>query len=93
MTEERTDTFDLPDECQHDHVVIYENPDPYQPPYRAVPFDYVGEGDVYGYYEEPEEYAITEAYREAVAERATVEIEEIKLRQPPTVDPEEIDPI
>jgi hypothetical protein len=91
---EPVDTFDLPDDCQHDHVLIYESDAVYEPPFRAVPFEYVGDDDLHnGYYQEPEEYAVTEQYREAVAERATVDIEDVKLPQPPTVDPEETDPV
>lgn len=93
-TKEPADSFDLPEECQHDRVVVYENDAAYEPPYRAIPFDYVGDFDDHtGYFEEPEEYAVTEAYREAVAERASMDIEDVKLRQPPTIDAEEVDPI
>lgn len=94
ITKEPADTLDLPNECQHDRVVIYEQDDPYQPPYRAIPFEHVGDDDRgNGYFEEPEEYAVTEQYREAVAERAEVDIADVKLRQPPTADPEESEPL
>ncbi|MFC7135034.1 MULTISPECIES: hypothetical protein [Salinibaculum] len=95
MTEsEPADSFDLPEHCVHDAVVIYENPNPYQPPYRATPFDYVGDDERgNGYFEEPEEYIITEAYREAVAERASMDIDDVRLRQPPTPDPEDVEPL
>jgi hypothetical protein len=91
---ETVDTFDLPDECHHDRVVIYEDPNPAddQLPYYATPFDVVGEVPT-GYYEEPEEYHVTPAYCAAVANRAAVDVAEVRLDQPPAVDPEGADPI
>lgn len=93
ITDEPTDTLDLPEHCDHDHVVIYPNNAPKDPPFYAVPFDYVGDDDLgNGYYQEPEEFEVTDKYREAVAERSDVDISDVKLERDdlPTDD---IDPI
>jgi hypothetical protein len=75
-------SFDLPDDCRHDHVVIYPNDAPKDPHFYAVPFDYLGtDDDGDDHYEEPFTFEVTEQYREAVSERADVSIDEIKLRR------------
>lgn len=76
------DSFDLPEHCTHDHVVIYESPDPYEPPYYAVPFDLVDTWeDGTREMQEPDHFTVTEQYREAVADLASMDIEDVKLRR------------
>lgn len=87
------DSFDLPEHCEHDHVVIYESPDPYEPPFYAVPFDHVDTWeDGTRHMEEPDGFTVTEAYREAVADRASMDIQNVKLRRD-FYTVEEVDPI
>ena len=93
MTGEGIEAFDLPDHCEPDHVAIYENPDPYEPPYHAIPYDHVATwDDGTRHLQETDSFTVTEQYREAVAEQATVNIEDVKLRRE-LYTAEEIEPI
>jgi hypothetical protein len=89
------DSFDLPGDCDPDHVVIYEQEDPYQPPYYAVPFYHVDTwDDGTREMQEPDQFSVTEEYREAVAERAEMDIEDVKLRREiATYTFEEVEPL
>lgn len=81
MTEdEAADSFDLPDECEADRVVIYESDG--ISPYYAVPFDLrrVHE-DGTKWYDEPDDHEVTDEYFQAVKERAQIDIDDVKLRR------------
>jgi len=82
MIQEQVESFDLPDECTNDHVAIYRNDAPKDPPYCAVPF-YQREvrEDGTTWYDEPDTFTVTDRYREAVAEAASVDLEDVKLRR------------
>jgi hypothetical protein len=76
------DSFDLPEHCTHDHVAIYPSDAPKDPPFYAVPFDLrMVHDDGTEWYDEPDTFTVTEAYREAVAERASMDISDVKLRR------------
>jgi len=79
-------SFDLPEECELDHVAIYPNDTPEEPDFYAVPFIHEGsDSDGWDHYREPTDFEVTDRYREAVSERADVSLEEIKLtREIPT---------
>jgi hypothetical protein len=95
MESTEVDSFDLPADCDPDHVVIYEQEDPHQPPYYAVPFDLVDTWeDGTDHYMEPHDFAVTERYRQAVYERTDVDTHHLKLRREfETYTIEEADPI
>ena len=79
-------TFDLAEGCAVDHVAIYPNDTPDEPPYQAVPFVHRETfEDGQKWYDEPDHFTPTDAYREAVAEHAEMDISEIQLtREIPT---------
>jgi hypothetical protein len=76
------DSFDLPEDCTHDHVVIYPTDAPKDPPFYAVPFDLREvHDDGTEWYDEPDMFTVTDQYREAVADLASMDIEDVKLRR------------
>jgi hypothetical protein len=73
-------SFDLPAECEIDHVAIYPNNDPEGPHFYAVPFILEEENeDGPDWYNEPDDFEVTDEYKNAVAERTDVDIGDIKL--------------
>lgn len=80
--------FDLPAECPVDHVTIEHNGDPSGPPFEAIPYNLEGtDDDGCQHYMEPTDFVPTRAYREAVAERAKMDIDDILLeREVPHTD-------
>ncbi len=80
MIDNQIQAFDLPENCEIDHVVIYD--DDGDGPYYAVPFNLVDTwDDGTEVLEEPYHFDVTDAYFQAVKERADMDIDDLKLRR------------
>jgi len=79
---EPVQAFDLPEDLEADRVVVYPNNAAEEPAFEAVPFVLEDEyEDGRKWYNEPEEFVTTDAYREAVVERADMDRSEVRLER------------
>jgi hypothetical protein len=86
--------FDLPDECEPDHVVIYPSgdDDPVTCDYYAVPFLHEGtDPDGTDHYREPSDYDPSDCYADAIADRTDLDLDDIDLNR--TIPTFEVDPV
>jgi hypothetical protein len=80
-TDPQVQAFDLPEHCEIDHVVIRESDG--TNPYYAVPFIHRDTwDDGTEWLDEPAEFDVTDAYFQAVKERAEMDIDDVQLRRP-----------
>jgi len=80
MIDNQIQAFDLPEHCEIDHVAIYESDG--ANPYYAAPFKHTDTwDDGTEVLEEPYHFEVTDAYFQAVKERAEMDIDDVKLRR------------
>jgi hypothetical protein len=79
---EPAQAFDLPDHRPIDRVVIYPADDLEDYDFEAVPFVLEAEyDDGRKWFNEPEWFTATDPYRQAVAERADTDIDDVLLER------------
>lgn len=81
ITREPVQSFDLPDDLEADHVVIYPNDNPDESHFEAIPFTHTDRNGRADFYDEMDSWPTSDKYQRAIAQRADIDIKDIKLKQ------------